>query len=582
VLRRQRWGFAALVVLCSVLRLPRMDGPIDLRFDAGVYYVLGTSLAQGKGYRLLSEPGEIHGTTYPPLLPALAAAHQLALGTSDPDIVGHALRWTFFVLFTAYILAVFWMASAYLAPGYAFIAALIVALHFRTHLHAEYFVAELPFGLVAALFFGIVGRSGTGQLPPGRDSTSRTILSGSLALAGYFFRTVGITLLAAWVGESLLRRRFRQTAIRIAVTLVAIAAWQAYLSWVRRGPEYAAPAYPYQHASYQIYNVTYGESFRLIEPLQPEAGSVTARDLLARVGSNLGDLASTWGESVSIGRGWGEGEIARLNRMLGRQLVPLWASHVASVSLTLLILGGLVLLGARGAWLIPGYVAMTVALFVVGRAPGSLERYLASIAPLSAVALLSLLAWIPDRLAHLIPGKGRGIGSFVAVAVPVVILAQETYTLRKIFRVVYHPSTWVDSRGRERTYSLYAYDRPWRLHTEALAWLRHRAKSGEIIATSTPHWAYLKTGLKSVRPPWEPDPRTAERLLEAVPVDYLIIDNLSASEGAEAHRRYSLPVVRAFPRAWALIYAGPDSGSRIYRRMGTSARVDTSGESDRK
>jgi hypothetical protein len=56
-------------------------------------------------------------------------------------------------------------------------------------------------------------------------------------------------------------------------------------------------------------------------------------------------------------------------------------------------------------------------------------------------------------------------------------------------------------------------------------------------------------------------------------VDYLIIDNLSAFEHAEAHRRYSLPVVRAFPREWALVYAGPDSGSR---REGTSARVETS------
>jgi hypothetical protein len=97
----------------------------------------------------------------------------------------------------------------------------------------------------------------------------------------------------------------------------------------------------------------------------------------------------------------------------------------------------------------------------------------------------SLLAWMPDRLAHLIPGEGRRIGSLAATAVLVVILAQETYTLRKIFRMLYHPSTWVDGRGRERTYPLYAYDRPWRLHTEALAWLRHQATPGEIIATST-------------------------------------------------------------------------------------------------
>lgn len=259
---RTACGFAALAVLCLAVRLPRLEGPVDLRFDAGVYYALGTSLAQGKGYRVLSEPGEIHGVQYPPLLPAVVAAHQLALGTSDPDIVGHALRWTYFLLFTAYVLAVFWMASAYLATGFAFLAALIVALHFRTHFNADYFVAELPFALVAALFFGIVGRNETSRSPAGLDAAGRRgVLSGLLALLGFYLRTVGIALLGAWVGESLLRRRFRQAAIRAAIALLGLAAWQGYVSAVKRGPEYAEPAYPYQRAAYMIYNVSYGENF---------------------------------------------------------------------------------------------------------------------------------------------------------------------------------------------------------------------------------------------------------------------------------------------------------------------------------
>ena len=49
---RRAWvgcGVAALVMLSLVLRVHRLEGPADLRFDAGVYYVLGTSIAQGKG-----------------------------------------------------------------------------------------------------------------------------------------------------------------------------------------------------------------------------------------------------------------------------------------------------------------------------------------------------------------------------------------------------------------------------------------------------------------------------------------------------------------------------------------------------
>src|SRR5687768_6956880 len=85
--RRIPWAdvVGAFVVIVVVLLTwaPRLTGPIDPRSDAGVYYILGTSLYEGKGYRLLNEPGEIQAVQYPPLLPAIVATHQWALGTSD-------------------------------------------------------------------------------------------------------------------------------------------------------------------------------------------------------------------------------------------------------------------------------------------------------------------------------------------------------------------------------------------------------------------------------------------------------------------------------------------------------------------
>ena len=74
----------ALLALTVATWVPRFRGPIDLRWDGATYYVLGTALAEGKGYRLLNEPGDIEAVQYPPLLPALVAAHQWVLGTSDP------------------------------------------------------------------------------------------------------------------------------------------------------------------------------------------------------------------------------------------------------------------------------------------------------------------------------------------------------------------------------------------------------------------------------------------------------------------------------------------------------------------
>ena len=81
---------------------------------APCYYILGTSLAEGKGYRLLNEPGEIDEVQYPPLLPAIVAVHQLVLGTSDPTTVGRWLRLSSFLIFLAYACVVLRFLRSYL------------------------------------------------------------------------------------------------------------------------------------------------------------------------------------------------------------------------------------------------------------------------------------------------------------------------------------------------------------------------------------------------------------------------------------------------------------------------------------
>ena len=110
-LKRWRWyELFIVIILVAVAAISwsrRLTGPIDLRYDASTYYNLGTSLAEGKGYRLLNEPGEIEATQYPPLLPIIVAAHQRILGTHDVIVVGHWLRITFFLVYIAFALAVY-------------------------------------------------------------------------------------------------------------------------------------------------------------------------------------------------------------------------------------------------------------------------------------------------------------------------------------------------------------------------------------------------------------------------------------------------------------------------------------------
>lgn len=116
---------AFCVLILSVIMIaswiPRFSGPIDLRWDAGVYYVLGTSLAEGKGYRLCNEPGEIRAVQYPPGLPALVALEQIALHSNDPVLVGRWLRVSWCVLSVAYIIFTFLLGRLFLPRPYAFL-----------------------------------------------------------------------------------------------------------------------------------------------------------------------------------------------------------------------------------------------------------------------------------------------------------------------------------------------------------------------------------------------------------------------------------------------------------------------------
>src|SRR5262249_47901113 len=121
--------FLLLVVWLGV-SIPRLKGPINFQWDASTYYMLGTALAEGHGYRLLNEPGEIEAVQYPPLLPLMVAAHQRVMGTSDYFKVGSALRLTYFVLSGLFLLMTYVFARTLLSPLYAVFVGMITALSF--------------------------------------------------------------------------------------------------------------------------------------------------------------------------------------------------------------------------------------------------------------------------------------------------------------------------------------------------------------------------------------------------------------------------------------------------------------------
>jgi hypothetical protein len=544
-----------LVALSILVWLPRWRGPIDLRSDAGVYYILGTSLAEGRGYRLLNEPGDIQAIQYPPLLPALVTLHQRILGTSDERVVAPWLRLSFSSLAILYAVAIYGLARQYLAPGYSLLVALIGAFDVNVISYSEMLYAELPFTLVTVLFV-LAHKMSRHEWP--------SIPTALLGVSTYLIRSAGITLLAAWVAEALLKGRWKPAVVRAGVVLVPVVAWQSYIHRVKAGDEYRHPAYSYQRADYQMHNVTYIENILLVDPFVPHLGHLTPAGLGARIAANLAIAPGELGRLVLGGetlRQW----LSALDRRLPASFPrPDRAVNLVLLSEAALLLAGIGLLSYRGEWLIPLHLAASLALIGVLPWSAGFQRYLTPLQPFLFLSLFVLLSAFAEATLRRWSGPARLLGPAFLVLISTLILVKETISDFRSLLVVRYPVYRDAESGAAEGYKLMRYDVASYKLDEALGWLKGHAGRGEVLATQAPHWAYLKTGLKAIFPPMEIDPARAESLLEAVPVDYLLLDETNL---LDVTPRYAEPVVGAYPDRWRLVYTAPGSRTRIYRNV---------------
>ena len=542
---------AALVLLAVAMWLPRLRGPLDLRYDAGVYYILGTSLAEGRGYRLLNEPGAIEAIQYPPVLPAVGAIAERLAGTDDPAIVGHWLRLGSVLVYAGYAGAIYAMSRRLVSPGYAAVVTALSVIHSHTIFLSDFFSADVPYAWLSTLFF-----------------TLPTPVAGLAAVGAYGLRSAGLALLAAWVGERVIRRQWSQALARGVVAVAAVGAWMGYTRHVKADPAYTHPAYAYQREGYQFYNVDYAENMAYVDPFRPELGRVTRLQALGRLAANAAGMPMSLGEGVSVHRGWWRGEVDKVNQALPRTLVPAWAADVAMLALAVPVVAGLALLAVWGEVLLVLYVAASLVLIAATPWPVQFVRYLIPLTPFLTLAVVALLATSAKRAA-----AGAGLGwralRCALVAVVITIGAQQVMTLYRSMHKYPSPAVMVDRTGRRHDYRLFFYDRAWRFHDDGLDWLAHQARPGDVVATSTPHWAYLRTGLPAVMPPYEPDGARAAALLDQVPVTYLIVDQLAF---LDVGRRYTMPAIAHAPAHWQLVYAQNDSGPKIYRRVESSSK----------
>jgi hypothetical protein len=550
--RLQAVLLSLLLAVAALSWVPRLTTPIDLRNDASVYYMLGTSLAEGRGYRLLNEPGNVAATQYPPVLPALVALHQRALGTSDPAVVGRWLRSTFFLVYISFSLSLYLLLRLHLPSACAFFAALITLLSTYTYLMSNLLVPEVLFGLTTTLFFWCH-----------HHNHRRGYFVGSylLAVASYGLRTIGVALFAAWITEAVLEKDVKQVFLRLALSVLPVLGWQGYIHHVESSVDYRSPAYAYQRADYLFYNVSYARNIFLKDPFRPESGRATLADTARRFSANLVRMPGHMGEVVTVEKKlW---------------VWPLFPSHPRKSALALdlvlmalgcLIIGGLALQLARRQWIMPLYVAFTIAVVCLTPWEVQLVRYLTPLCPFLALALWTSLRSLDSQASKLSPAAGTVVRSVWLVPLVGLILVEQSITYYQAH------TSWIDTityevRGGGTTrHQAFGYFQSERDLNAGLDWLLEHAEPGAVVAASVPTWVYLRTGVKAVMPPFERDPDKAQQLLDSVPVSYLFLERDNFNINGETTSHYVSPVVEQHPDLWAEVYSNPDGRMKIYRR----------------
>jgi hypothetical protein len=542
------WPETVVLVIALLLWAPRLSGPIDLRWDGGVYYLLGTSLATGHGYRMLSEPGAPEAIQYPPLLPAFVALHAKLLGTARLQIVTPYLRISYAIIFLLYALAVAILARRFLPPVFALLATALCLFYSETVFFSDLLYAELPFALLSVLF--VLVASGRSRL-----SWLREAVGFLLAVNAFLLRTAGGVLLVAWVIDAIITRRWRLVATRFILVLVPILAWQIYVARVRASYEYRHPAYGYQRASYNYNNVSYSENARLVDPFHPERGRLRARTMVMRVISNAPQMMAAVGEAVSTKkRAW-----VRLcfHVQAHHQILPpRLLTMVPILTLAGLAFAGVLILVRQRASLMVLALLGSMALALITPWPAQFTRYLVPVGSFLTIAVMLAVL----RLRHCLDWAKLSHASKVLArsalfAVIFITLAAQLFAIFKMFRERASPEGRMlvsDEQGPH----LFSHDTKWQNLERAAQWIGANSRPSAIVATSAPSLLYLLTGRDALIPPLERDTSHARALLDSVPASYVIVDQL---DGLDMSRTYALPAVQADPVQWRPVFRAGDT-----------------------
>jgi hypothetical protein len=189
--------------------------------DDGMYWIAGKSLAEGKGYRILSFPGAPYQTKYPPVLPLLLALVWKAFPEFPANLPGAML------IAAAMLPAFAWVSVRLLESwGCSRPVAMLVCAWMVLNPYVVFFSVNLMAELLLSTVLGYCLLAA--QRASQKDSSRAALASGILGGIACLIKTAAMPLLAAGPLWFALRRKPRLALWFMAPPLASVVAWTAW------------------------------------------------------------------------------------------------------------------------------------------------------------------------------------------------------------------------------------------------------------------------------------------------------------------------------------------------------------------
>src|SRR5262249_10548875 len=156
------------------------------------------------------------------------------------------------------------------------------------------------------------------------------------------------------------------------------------------------------------------------------------------------------------------------------------------------------------AWLMVFVVLGSIGLAWITPWPGQFTRYLMPLSPFLAICAVLPLSTVETSLRIRQPWVIT-FTRVVLACILVLAFAAEGYALLKAFGERNKREAIVIPRTGGTGDRLFYHDGSWQAWEEAAAWIAVHAPPDAVVATTVPHFFYLRAGRRAVLPPMEPD-----------------------------------------------------------------------------